>query len=110
MTCAATSNLIERRLKLSLGEKKKKKNTRVSTNPTDPAPDHTKFSILRFFFGSRNCHVGPRLQDNRFSFAAAVVDLPHVCVEIALLFLHWSFDNKFEDIIKSFLHLFAVQF
>ena len=25
------------------------------------------------------------------------------------LFLHRSFDNKFEDIIKSFLHLFAVQ-
>ena len=37
-------------------------------------------------------------------FAVAVVDLPHVCVELALLFLDWSFDNNFEDIIKSFLH------
>ena len=44
-----------------------------------------------------------------FFFAVAVVDLPHVCVELALLFLHRSFDNNFEDIIKSFLHLFAVQ-
>ena len=25
------------------------------------------------------------------------------------LFLHRSFDNNFEDIIKSFFHLFAVQ-
>ena len=42
-------------------------------------------------------------------FAVAVVDLPHICVELALLFLHRSVDNNFEDIIKSFLHLFAVQ-
>ena len=44
-----------------------------------------------------------------FFFAVAVVDLPHVCVELALLFLHRCFDNNFEDIIKSLLHLFAVQ-
>ena len=42
-------------------------------------------------------------------FAVEVVDLPHVCVELALLFLHSSFDNNFENIIKSFLHLYAVQ-
>ena len=56
----------------------------------------------------RNCHVGPRRPDNIF-FAVAVVDLSHVCVELALLFLHRSFDNNLEDIFKSFLHLFAVQ-
>ena len=43
-----------------------------------------------------------------FFFAVAVADLHHVCVELALLFLHRSFDNNFE-FIKSFLHLFAVQ-
>ena len=52
--------------------------------------------------------MGPRRPDNLF-LAVAVVDLPHVCVELALLFLHRSFDNNFEDIIKSFVHLFAVQ-
>ena len=40
---------------------------------------------------------------------SAVVDLPHVCVELTLLFLHRSFDNNLEDIFKSFFHLFAVQ-
>ena len=45
--------------------------------------------------------------DRTTFFAVAVVD--HVCVELALLFLHRSFDNNFEVIIKSFLHLFAVQ-
>ena len=44
-----------------------------------------------------------------FYFAVAVVDLLHVCVELALLLLHRSFDNNFEDLIKSFLHLFTVQ-
>ena len=45
-----------------------------------------------------------------FLFAVAVVDLPHVCVELALLFLHMSFDNNFEDIIKSLISsYFAVQ-
>ena len=55
--------------------------------------------------------MGLRRPDNLFFFffVVAVVDLPHVCVELALLFLHRSFDNNFEDIIKSFLHLFAVQ-
>ena len=57
--------------------------------------------------------MGPR-PDNFFFFfffffAVAVVHLAHVFVELALLFLHRSFDNNFEDIIKSFLHLFAVQ-
>ena len=42
-----------------------------------------------------------------FAVAVAVVDLC-VCVELALLFLHRSFDNNFEDIINSFFHLFAV--
>ena len=50
-------------------------------------------------------------QDDQITFFLAVADLPHVYVELVLLFLHRSFDNKFEDIIKSFLHLhvFAVQ-
>ena len=52
--------------------------------------------------------MGPKRRDN-FFVAVAVVDLPHVCVELALLFLHRSFDNNVEDIIKSFLYSFAVQ-
>ena len=73
------------------------------------APDHTKFPVLRFSLEvCRNCHEGPRRPDNLL-FSVSVKDLPHVCVELALLFLHRSFNNNFEDIIKSFLHLFAVQ-
>ena len=47
--------------------------------------------------------MGPRRPDNiYFFFAVAVVDLPHVCVELALLFLHRSFDNNLEGIINHF--------
>ena len=41
--------------------------------------------------------MGPRRPDNLF-FAVAVVDLPHVCVELALLFLHRSFNNNLKTL------------